>query len=414
MQRNKPLPRIAPEDLAMLDGAVHCCFALPGLGPPGDKDWEALVLAGNRMFGNGQVAADPKPEIPVKQKTGEPTLTIVAVVDAEKDPVYTDWFFTALRQWNRAGLDDTQVLVLCQKPLDPATLLTIAKQPFPVDVAFARHPTVAGYPVWDVCQAMRDCWPMVRGEYVTFAHTEFLWCPRRLRKTVAYLEKHRPIFALGNLRRLGRPDPSRGGRKFGEKEYGKLKELLQAKDYYLAACLLDAAPTAAWVHWLGENRPGPQDWREDVFFVRRDWLDAMEFWQHGDRQAFQDVYDLVAMAILKLGNYGVAPPIVRMPMSVNRILHMWHERHWKSWTPAMRAWFLDSEERWEGTSFTRSYLWDKLLLAPQNGDVDGTAINILRWGHGGTVTRFINRLDDWLLAGGLDKMKTYREEAVSP
>lgn len=65
---------------------------------------------------------------------------------------------------------------VCQKDRDPETLRLAARQPFPVDVVFARHPAADGYPVWDVCEEARRVWGLLRGEYVTFAHAEFLWC----------------------------------------------------------------------------------------------------------------------------------------------------------------------------------------------------------------------------------------------
>lgn len=328
----------------------------------------------------------------------EPTLTIILIVDVEKDPELTAFFFYALRKWNRRAMKRVQVIVITQKQRDPETHRIAARQPFPVDVVHARHETVDSYPLWDVCQEVRQVWGMVRGEYVTFAHQEFLTCPERLEKTLDYLEMIEPTLALGNLMRLGQP-------KYGEFHvYDRAKERsdeitdkLRRDAGYPAMAAAETSLTTRWLYWMPDKGPGTCEFQEDIFFVKRQWLqDVRLFWQE-ERLVFQDIYDLMSTACERLGRVGLAPDCIRLDEETHRAIHLWHPSNFNSFTPQIRDWFFAHPDRWEGTNYLRMDLWDRMIgHDPSPGYmVDDRALFAFRRGRGGTVARFAQAIDRW-------------------
>ena len=336
----------------------------------------------------------------------KPLLTMILIVDTEKDAELTRLFFYGLATWNRRAMDRVQVIVVTQKERDPHTHRVAARQPFPVSVIHARHETVGGYPLWDVCEEARMVWPMVQGEYVTFSHQEFLWCPDRLAKTLDYLEEECPVVALGNLRRPGElGEPKKLVRDDGKEYCDEIQRHVKAGDSYLAAAIAESMPSR---NWMCEEsvEPGPSPWMEDVFFVRKAWLEATEFFTHADRCVFQDIYDLMGAAMYRLGSYGLAPSCVRMTMDVHKAIHMHHPRLWNSFTPEIRDHFLSNPERWDGTSYMRPDLW-KMLIELGQGRSNRNPVSIVRTGRGGTVSRFSRSVEEWVTNGGTKRLVDY-------
>ena len=112
-------------------------------------------------------------------------------------------YLEALERFNADALDRLQLIVVTQRPDAAEVRAIVGAQTVRAEVIEARHPVIAGTVIWNVCESLAKAWPMVRGQYVAVDHTEFWLCPGRLKKTIAYLERHRPWIALGNLRRPG-------------------------------------------------------------------------------------------------------------------------------------------------------------------------------------------------------------------
>jgi len=291
------------------------------------------------------------------------------------------------------------VIVITQKGRDPHTHRVAARQPFPVSVVHALHEEVGGYPLWDVCAEARQVWPMVRGQYVTFNHQEFLHCPHRLEYTLDYLELTRPTLALGNLRRFGRFI----GEHFYQTDRGRpesdaVTERLRRRAGYLAAAEAEMAPTVHWLYWEPAQQPGECPFIEDLFFARRDWLEDFQILGHAEDLIFQDVYDLLGAAWERLGRHGLQPDCVRLDLDTHKALHLWHPCEFTSFRADVRDWFLSQPERWGRTAFARADLWDRLV--GRNGHSGWTrdehAVWCFRRGRGGTVSRYVQGLDRWL------------------
>jgi len=410
--------RTPPEDIAAMEAAVTRCYAQSANGPPSRIDWETLRRAGDRLFGwydttggNGHVEMVPamKPS-----RTSKMALTIFLTIDAEKNHSYTKWFFESLWHWNRKGLPRTQIIAIVQRPRAPELLKLLAGLLFPVDVVWGRHEQVGDCPVWDFMDTLRRAWSLVQGEYVTFAHTEFLLCADRLQKIHEYLEEERPTIALGNLRRPINPDIKKRvvNRNASNGPSKRIVDLLKRKDRYLAAAEVEAVPSVAWLYQC-DPASGQTCWIEDVFFAHRPWLEAIRFFEHANRLVFQDVYDLIGMADYYLCHYGLNPYVLRMPQSVHRAIHLHHVRHWKTWTDKMAHWFLSHPARWDETNFLRPELWRRLINYRDDMPHAATQISALRKGQGGTVSRFSQAFEDWLVAGEWPELaEYYRKEAL--
>lgn len=336
----------------------------------------------------------------------DPALSILVVADVEKGPEFLERYLGGLREWNADGLDAAQVVVISQHE-DPAGVrAACAAQPFPVEVVEAVHPRVNGYPVWDILEELRQAWPLVRGRYVTTHHTEFLWCPGRLRKTIDHLEQRKPYLALGNLRRPWK----QGGNPRGSEEISnQLTGLLDKGDWQEGRRVAETIPTWHWIYWVQTPPPsGPSKWLEEVFFADREWLEVVQFAHHGGRLPFQDVYDVMGRAISWLERSKLSPAIERMPLETHKAIHLWHTLRWETFTEAMRDYFLGNRAEWAETTFGNKVLW-RQLIALQRDRVDHSAKAVvdLRLGSGGTVTRYGAALQEWLGNGGTPALRQF-------
>jgi hypothetical protein len=334
------------------------------------------------------------------------TLTIFVVCPVELDSEYLRLYREALLRWNREGLADTQVILL------PQEKLSVPTDPF--EVVETDFEMVDGYPVWDAMKSVRQAWPLVRGEYVTFDHPEFLWGRNRLDKTIAWLNALRPICALGNLRRPGDAldgVQGKGRDDISQKPSAWLRGFLDRGEWDAAALALEYLQTSDWMYWaVPRQKPGPSPWIEDVFYADKEWLDLWGFARYDMELPFQDVYDLMQMAARKFYEYGVPCQYVRAPQHINKLVHLWHSRAWGSWTPEMRNWFLSQPERWARTRFLDRSIWDRLIDFKRNPKDECEPVSALRFGARGTANRYGIAVANWLDDVGVEVMKAYYAE----
>ena len=339
-------------------------------------------------------------------------LTIVLFDVFELDESYLDLYFRALRDWNADGMTDAQVLMISQRENARAAHEVCSRQPFRVDLIHARQEYVAGYPVWDVLSSLRLVWPLVDGQYVTFAHPEFIWGPGRLRKTLDWLRKQRPYYAIGNLRRPGSRDEI-FAQNTCEHCIRVISELLRDAltngDAAGAAEISEKMPNSWWMFWCDrEPNPGRVPYMEDIFFADREWLDAWRFIEHGGELPFQDVYDLMGAAIATvLSKHAVTVPCVRMDLATNKLIHLWHRKLWRSWSPEIRDWFLADPKRWGHTKFMDRSCWEGLIAAAGAMPATYQPMNAFRHQPGGTVHLFRTALSKWIEGGGKLAMEKF-------
>jgi len=330
-------------------------------------------------------------------------LTILLFEDVEKPPHYVDWYLRGLSNCETpATLARVQVLILSQRQTSPGLLRAAASASFPVDIYFAREPMVDGYPVWDVMAETRAVWPLVRGRHVTWNHTEFFWHPGALGRTIAWLAANRPYLALGNLRRFGTKTTAGdcGERTEAAIESKAVSDLITAGDWPALPAALAAAKHRWWTWWTPQQPGSTGAWLEDVFFLDRQFAEAWGLLRHGGEMPFQDVYDLIGEFCTRtFVPYKLNPYVYRLPLADHQQYHLWHAKHWDSFTPPMRDWFFGQPERWRDTSFLRRDLWERLIT--QRGQMnDHKPVIQLRRGPGGSVTRFACDLSAWLQTGG--------------
>ena len=334
-------------------------------------------------------------------------LTIFTVCPCELDAIYLKLYREAIIRWNPKFWQDVQVILLPQSPIEP-------RRTDPFEVVETEYAQVNGYPVWDVMRAVRQAWPRVQGKYVTFDHSEFIWGPNRLENTIAWLRAYQPLYSMGNLRRPGDWDETckiNARDDISPKPSTWFRSFLEGGDWEGAAHAFEYLQTVHWMYWAArQQRPGPNQWMEDVFYADKEWLDLWGFARHDLELPFQDVFDLMQMGVRTLFQYGLVFECVRMPQSVNRILHLWHPRAWGSWTPEMRDWFLAQPERWRKTSFLDRKLWDRLIAFQRNPQSDCAPVSILRFGPRGTAIRYGVSIADWLNQGGVEVMQEYYAE----
>lgn len=341
-------------------------------------------------------------------------LTILLFVDAEKPLAWDQRWFSAVRELNPTVWDRLQVLVLSQRQSSWTVRRLAENQPYDVQVIDCDQPRDStGYPVWDVVAAARQAWPKIQGKYLSFNHIEYIHGPDRLANTCDWLMQNRPRIALGNLRRI-----------FAH-TYDWRKRIRDVKDplndtfarlideYYWAFIRdhWDLFGQSPWMYWLQEPVEGHTGWLEDVFFAETDWLGTMRFFEHGGRLPFQDVYDLMGPAILKLDRHGLKPECPRLSRLTHEACHIIHDRAWGSYTPTMREWFQQHADEFAGTAFSRADLWDLILTPEGCGDErPGQAIDRFRRAPGGTVTRWLVDFSTWLQRGGAEKIQQYYQQ----
>lgn len=345
-------------------------------------------------------------------------LSIVLHDVFELDPHYLDLYFTAL-DWNREALSDAQIVVITQRPTSSAVDAALQRARIPAEVVVANHEFVSGYPIWDNMASLRQIWSRLQGRYITFHHPEFILGPGRLRKTIDWLTSNTPVFALGNLRRPGnhRLIVEQKSADHCIREYSDpLQKAMEEHDHAKAWRLFEQMPTSWWMFWnYVEQPPGIVPYIEDVFYADRKWLEAWRFTDHGGEMPFQDVYDLIRIAIKNiLPKYNCQTNCIRMDQVTNRMIHLWHTKRWLSWTPEIRNWFLRNPQRWKDTPYADIFTWSRLLQVRQDMPKTYKPVNDLRNGPGGTVMRYGEALDRYLSNGGGPRVREYYAAAQRP
>lgn len=346
------------------------------------------------------------------------TLTILLFEDAEKPKQYLTDYLGAIAHWNRSGLEETQIILITQKKNMDDARAAAAASGILVKIIKSDNPHVAGHPVWDVMKDVRKVWKHIRGDWITFNHTEFIWCRERLKRTIDWLNLRRPYLALGNLRRPGsdkgaRPTwrPGNCDRRVSE----PLALMMRWGEWLKAWRAAEQMSTLIWPLWRAQDyKFGVCKWSEDTFFADRRWLETWRGTDHGGELPFQDVYDLMGTALGELKLMSLDPMIHRMTEAENRIIHMWHPKGYRSWTPEIRDWFFSEPERWRHTAFLNMGLWERLLKLEGEKDTrDWYAKFDLRRGKQGTVTRYKEGLRRYLdKKGAAELRKFYRKYGV--
>jgi len=344
----------------------------------------------------------------------QPDLTILCAVDPEKPAIYDRRFLAGLAALNGPGMHRVQVILVCQRPSSPDLMRLAAHQPYQVEVLYPGHPLNAdGYPMWDVLEGMRLAAPRIAGRWVTFAHSEFLYGPGRLKKTMDWLCERQPLLAIGNLRR---PivESRMGGRREAPRENLNLLllDLIDAGYWQFLADRWHLFTASNWIYWRDEPKPGRCPWQEDIFFADRGWLEALRFAEHGRPQYFQDVYDLVNIGTNILGRHGFPVAIERMPRDINEAVHLPHEKHWRAYTPATRDWFRQHAQRLRGTTHVeRQDLWRELETMTDDGSRKrGHVVSDFRRAPGGTVTRWAAEFSGWVQGEGAARLREFENE----
>jgi hypothetical protein len=170
-------------------------------------------------------------------------------------------------------------------------------------------------------------------------------------------------------------------------------------------------PTWHWIYWLSNTKP--HGWQEDVFYARRDWLSALEFFHHGNRMAFQDVYDLMRAAFGLLRTAELAPDCRRIPREANEVMHIPHARPRSCFCRETYEWFQSQRAQWSHTSYAKEDLWKPWLAAKGRPVAQTRSLLAFRRGPGGTVTRWQAALEKWLAHGGVQVLQKYNESIVA-
>lgn len=332
-----------------------------------------------------------------------PFLTILTIIPHELDDSYLEHYRDALLNWNKEGLADAQVILLPQGK-------SLPQSSFPFEILSCEFESVDGYPIWDVMKQIRTAWKSIRGDYVTVDHPEFIWGPERLERTINWLRGYRPIYALGNLRRDGcwEQITQLNCREISRDPSLWFKRFLEEGRWEEAITPFECMSTIQWMYWRGPpQRPGTNEWIEEVFYADRQWLEAWGFISHGGEMPFQDVWDLLQVATKIQRIYGLPFDCHRMPMNINKIRHLWHPRLRSNLTPAVRDWFLSQPERWAKSSFGNADLWRDLLLVGKNNGEGNNSVHELRFGPRGTAANYRAAVAAWLDNGGVEKMQQF-------
>jgi hypothetical protein len=346
------------------------------------------------------------------------TLSIVLIVNAEQDLRYLAYFLKTMAFYNQLAFEEELAeLVIVSQRRDTVQIRSIVDNCFPFYIPVVVPPrdyAADGYPIWDVLNELRFVDKLLDGQFITINHPEFIWTPGSVAATCHYLSSHNNYLVLGNLRRPGpraRIEKEHPGHVV---EYSdKLMLLLDAEEWAKLTKEMKDVISCSWMFWNPEPVYGDNvSWLEDVFFVDRNFVTATKLFSHGGRLPFQDVYDLVGIAVLVLEKYGVKPNISRMELAINKIFHLHHPKLWRSWTPAVRDYFLSSDARkkWEHTRFADANLWAQLIkcAGPKNMPKSEQPVFTLRRSPGGTVSRYAGAFERWLCNdGGVSQVKEF-------
>lgn len=334
-------------------------------------------------------------------------LTILVPCPTELGWEYLYLYREAMLRWNKAGLAETQVILLPQGKLPSVDL-----DPFQViNVPFDK---VGKYPIWDVMRSIRAAWPHVRGEYVSVDHPEFLWGPDRLDRTIAWLKGYRPIMGIGNLRRPGAmketSNDSEARDAISKDACSWFRTFLNRDDWSDAAGAFEYLQTVQWTYWAPTAPAGPTMWMEDVFYADKAWLDTWGFARYDLEMPFQDVYDVLQVSTKMMAQYGLPVMCQRMPQRINKLMHLWHPRPWSSFVAEIRDWFLSDPTRWQKSSLGNKDLWNDLIAyAKSPAGKPYNPVHTVRFGPRGTATNYAVSLSTWLNAGGVEALQEFFE-----
>ena len=346
-------------------------------------------------------------------------LTILLFVDVEKPLAWDSRWFGAVRELNETVHERIQVLVMSQRKSSWSVRQHAENQPFSVEVIDCDQPRDStGYPVWDVVSAVRNVWPRIRGRYISFNHIEYIHGPGRLAKTCDWLIENRPLVAMGNLRRVVAHtyDWRKRIRDVQDPLNQTFATLIDECYWAFLQDHWDLFGQAPWIYWLEEPKPDSTKWLEDVFFADREWFETMRFFEWGGRLPFQDVYDLMGPAMVKLERHGLAPKCPRIPRAVHDSCHILHDRMWGSYTATMWKWFREHADEFANTTLVRDDLWKLVLMPDGCGDeAPGQAIDRFRRAPSGTVNRWLTEFSEWLQNGGAEIVQQFYEirEAIA-
>jgi len=328
-----------------------------------------------------------------------PLLDILLIDDSEKDPSWLEHSFESILQWNSPNsLSKISVLVLSQRL--PGARDGIMNMVHPrgssigrMSLAVSNCPrTKSGYPLWDIFEDVRELGKdFLTSRFLTVQHPEFLWGPHRLDRTIRFLENNDPITALGNLRRIGTRD--RDG-LWDPAETERVLEVISQKGLSSLAGEWDQVPSTHWVWWEESGPlPGPSSWKEDIFFIRNEFLEDLRFWETEDRLFFQDVWDPLRALFDLIGEAGWWVPIERMDRQVHEEWHLFHGKGFCYGCEEIRDWFLERPERFQQTTFMWKAMWDNLIAL--RGETKEVPVQIyeMRGSPGGTLDRFRSKME---------------------
>lgn len=339
-----------------------------------------------------------------------PYLTVVYVNDGEKDRKLLSDTLRALSDVNRRDVvqhPKVQVIVLNQAEGYAATQGRKAAkdQAFDVEVIDSESPVVDGVRVWDLLSDLRRIRDRIKGRYLFVAHKEWLFYPQTVGRAVRWLQDNgEPVVALANLRRPGLPKDFNPHTSSSEALSRGIRRRIGGNTRVLAKHFTKC-PTTHWTwrrEW--EDVVGSNQWIEDAFFVRMDWLDATKFLEHADRMFFQDVFDLMGTGFKALRARGLAGSVPRMPLETCRLLHLYHKKGYKYLSESVEAWFQDHADRFAGTKFIDRHLYRRCREFIANQTEGFSPIAKLRCDPGGTVDRWTDAFCEWLDNGGARSM----------
>lgn len=324
------------------------------------------------------------------------TLSYIIVDDVEKPGWMLQTHLDNLAAFtDRADRDRLQVVILSQH-VTPRPVVA----DFDIEVVHAGHEMADGYPIWDICEPMGRMLPSLAGDYVTLQHSENWWRWDRMKRTLAALGERPATIVLGNLRRIGQMEWL-GPEVRGDAVAGKaFNRVVQAGDQYAADHAALWLPTAPWSYQHGEPVPGPCELVEDMAFVRRDWLEAVCFFDHGYPQPFTEPWEHLDGACQVLAQKDMAPSVFRLPLETCEVVHLHHDRLRQAYSAAVRDWFLSDPPRWRGTRCADPAIWHRLTAHPADSIHQQVAISGWRYGERGTARRWCDDFACWLNTGG--------------
>jgi hypothetical protein len=337
-------------------------------------------------------------------------LTLVIFNDAEKEIEYLDYCLRSLTLLNAEALSQTQVLILNQSR-DVEALSDLVRKAkdagLSAEVLDSGCEFVGNLPMWDVMASLRRARPHMRGRYMMIAHKEFLFAPGSLLSSVRWLLKSRqPCLALGNLLHL-RGDQSARHRSCSVSEASEqVKAAMDTADRQTIVECLKSVPLTGWLGRHTARKLNTSVWVEDVFFARLDWIDCLRFFEHADRLLFQDIYDLMGFTWRELEKAGLAPPVPRMSLDVNKVYHLWHRWRYQHFCDEVIAWFASDPQRWRGTRFANIEELKRIRDMVASSKTRNWRYRF-RVSPGGTVHRYIEALRRWLRSGGAARLKEF-------